>query len=98
VLAGLGQCGVITRAIARLRPAAARVPLFDLLYIDLGSFASDARNVVRDGRFDTVQGIVVPAAGGGWAYLLEATTSSSRSDAALLAGLHDVREQMVSPT
>jgi FAD/FMN-containing dehydrogenase len=93
VLAGLGQCAVITRAVIRVLPAPAAVRLFDLLYIDLATFAADARMVVRDGRFDTVQGLVVPSPVGGWAYLLEATSSSTRSDAELLAGLRDVRSE-----
>jgi len=93
MLAGLGQCGVITRAVLRLRPAPTRVRLFDLLYVDLATFAADARAVVRDGRFDTLQGIVVPSPAGGWAYLLEATSSSVRGGDELLAGLRDVRDQ-----
>ena len=91
VLAGRGQCGVITRAVVRLVPAPPTVRLFDLLYPDLGTFAADARAVVRDGRFDTVSGLVVPSPAGGWAYLLEATSSASRSDDELLAGLRDIR-------
>ena len=80
VLAGRRQCGVMTRAVLRLARAPSTVRLFDLLYVDLATFAADARTVVLDGRFDTVQGLVVPAPAGGWAYLLEATSSSSRSD------------------
>ena len=91
VLAGRGQCGVITRAVVKLVPAPSAVRLYDLLYVDLATFAADARTVVRDGRFDTVQGLVVPSPAGGWAYLLEATSSSGRSDDELLAGLRDVR-------
>ena len=91
MLAGRGQCGVITRAVLRLVAAPRAVRLFDLLYLDLGTFAADARAVVSDGRFDTVQGLVVPSPAGGWAYLLEATSSSGRGDAELLADLHDVR-------
>jgi FAD/FMN-containing dehydrogenase len=91
VLAGRGQCGVITRAVVRLIPAPASVRLFDLLYTDLATFAADARAVVRDGRFDTVQGLVVPSPAGGWAYVLETTSSSSRPDEELLSGLRDVR-------
>jgi FAD/FMN-containing dehydrogenase len=93
VLAGLGQCALITRAVIRVQPAAERLRQFDLLYADLGTFAADARTVVRDGRFDTVQGLVVPSPAGGWAYLLEATSSSGRRDDELLAGLRDVRPQ-----
>jgi cytokinin dehydrogenase len=98
VLAGRGQCGVITRAILRLVAAPSAVRLFDLLYLDLATFAADARTVVVDGRFDTVQGLVVPSPAGGWAYLLEATSSSSRGDDELLAGLRDVRgEATITP-
>jgi FAD/FMN-containing dehydrogenase len=92
VLAGLGQCAVITRAILRLRSAPARVRLLHLLYGDLGTFMADARAVVRDGRFDTVQGFVVPGVAGGWAYQLEVTTSSAVSEGTLLTGLHDIRD------
>lgn len=49
--------------------------------------------MVRDGRFDTVQGLVVPSPAGGWAYLLELTSASARGDDELLAGLRDVRSQ-----
>jgi FAD/FMN-containing dehydrogenase len=93
VLAGRGQCAVITRAVIRVSPAPTEVRLFDLLYVDLPTFAADARTVVRDGRFDTVQGLVVPGPAGGWAFLLEATSSSTRTDAELLAGLRDVRSE-----
>jgi cytokinin dehydrogenase len=91
MLGGLGQCGIIVRAVVRLRPAPAAVRVFDLLYVDLTTFAADARTVVRDGRFDTVQGLVAPSAAGGWAYLLEATSSSAHSNDELLSGLRDVR-------
>ncbi len=77
------------RPAAGPRPTAVR--LFDLLYLDLATFAADARAVVRDGRFDTVQGLVVPSPAGAWAYLLEATSSAARGDDELLAGLRDVR-------
>ncbi len=91
VLAGRGQCAVITRAVLKLVPAPSTVRLFDLLYPDLATFVADARAVVRDARFDTVQGLVLPTPTGGWAYLLEATSSSSRADGELLAGLRDIR-------
>ena len=93
VLAGRGQCGVIVRAVLNLIPAPATVRFFDLLYVDLATFAADARTVVRDGRFDTLQGLVVPSPAGGWAYLLEATSCSGRGDDALLAGLRDIRSE-----
>lgn len=79
VLAGLGQCAVITRAVVGLRPAPANLRVFDLVYGDLQTFAADSRTALRDVRFDTLQGLVVPGPAGGWAYILEATASSGRS-------------------
>jgi len=102
VLAGLGQCALITSATVRLRRAPAMVRLFDLLYDDLQTYAGDARTVVRDGRFDTVQGLVVPGTRPGaprWRFQLEATASFTPPAApdsnALLAGLRDDRSEAV---
>ena len=95
VLAGLGQCAVITRASVGLRPAPDELRVFDLVYGDLQTFAEDSRTVLRDARFDTLQGLVVPGFAGGWAYILEATSSSGRSDGELLAQLRDIRQAAV---
>jgi len=95
VLAGLGQCAVITRAVVGLRPAPANLRVFDLVYGDLQTFAADSRTALRDARFDTLQGLVVPGPAGGWAYILEATSSSGSTDAQLLAGLRDIRAAAV---
>jgi len=96
VLAGLGQCGVITRATVALRPAPTMTRLFHLFYDDLSTYARDARTVVRDGRFDTVQGLVVPGPGG-WRFVLETTAfftpPGAPDDGRLRAGLHDARSE-----
>lgn len=56
VLAGLGQCGVITRATVRLVPAPARARTFRLHYRSVADAIADQRTVIGDGRFDFVQG------------------------------------------
>lgn len=70
-LGGLGQCGVITRATLRLIPAPARARRWKLYYDSLSAFLADQREVVRDGRFDYVEGQPLPA-DGTWRYMLEA--------------------------
>lgn len=96
VLAGLGQCGVVTRATVALRRAPAMARLYQLFYDDLQTSARDARAVVRDGRFDTVQGQVLPGSAG-WRFMLESTAfftpPGAPDDARLLAGLHDSRSE-----
>ncbi|HEY8203080.1 MAG TPA: hypothetical protein VII47_17230 [Actinomycetota bacterium] len=72
--------------------------MFELFYDDLDTYARDARAVVRDARFDTVQGLVVPGPVG-WRFQLEATAfftpPESPDDAVLLAGLSDKRSDVV---
>ncbi|MFI9454329.1 FAD-binding protein [Amycolatopsis sp. NPDC052450] len=90
VLGGLGQCGVITRATLRLIPAPARARRWKLYYDSFPAFLADQRAVVRDGRFDYVEGQLIPV-DGGWRYLLEAvayyTPPAAPDEAALLDSL-----------
>jgi cytokinin dehydrogenase len=87
-LAGLGQCAVITRATVRLVPAPATVRYHRLLYPSAAALTADQRKVVRDGRFDHVQGQVqAPEDGsGGWLYVLEAASFADTPDDAALLG------------
>jgi FAD/FMN-containing dehydrogenase len=90
-LAGQGQCAIITRATLRLVPAPTRARLFTLTYPDLPTLTADCRRLLQDGRFDTVQGLILPAPGGGWSYLLEAVAffrEAPPEDDRLLAGLN----------
>lgn len=81
VRAGLGQCGIITRATVRLRPAKQRVRRWKLYYDELTTFVADQRAVVRDGRFDYVEGQpLLDPESGRWRYLLEAATYFSLPD------------------
>jgi FAD/FMN-containing dehydrogenase len=70
-LAGLGQVGVITRAVLALVPARARVRKYTLTYTTLAALAAAQRRVVRDRRFDWLEGAVGAAPGGGWQFQLE---------------------------
>lgn len=58
VLAGLGQCAVIVAATLRLLPAPETVRHYLLPYDDLQTFLDDQRTLVREGRFDYVEGQV----------------------------------------
>lgn len=95
--AGLGQCGVVTSVTLRLIPAPARARCYRVQYQDLAAFLADQRRLVVQGRFDYLEGQVLPGRSGGWRYLLEAaayyTPPATPDDAALLGGLGREREQ-----
>jgi FAD/FMN-containing dehydrogenase len=90
--AGLGQFGVIVRARLRLVPVQPSTRFYQAKYDDLHVFLGDLLTLIRDGRFDTVQGFAAPDTAGGWIYSLEATKNfmpgqEEPDDATLLAGL-----------
>jgi cytokinin dehydrogenase len=91
VLAGLGQCGIIVRATIGLIRADQNARVFLLFYSDLTAFTSDQRLLITQGRFDYVEGQVVPDASGGWRYMLEAasfyTPPKLPNNTVLLSGL-----------
>jgi cytokinin dehydrogenase len=95
VRAGLGQCGIVTRATLRLVRAPERIRRFQLFYRDFPSLAADQRRVLSEGRFDQLQGAILPDGNGGWRYQLDGAvyhaSSSAPDDKAVLAGLSDER-------
>ena len=95
IRAGLGQCGIVTRATLRLVRAPERIRRFQLFYRDLPSLAADQRRVLMEGRFDQLQGAVLPDGRGGWRYQLDGAVSmgsgSAPDDKAVLSGLSDER-------
>jgi FAD/FMN-containing dehydrogenase len=92
VRAGLGQVAVITKATIKLVTAPTQVRRFLLFYPDLATMLKDLRLLSGDGRFDTVQGAILAAAGGGFTFRIDVTkgfTDTPPDDNALLAGLSD---------
>jgi len=79
VLGGLGQCGVITRAALRLIPAPTTARRWKLYYDSLPAFLADQRTAVRDGRFDYLEGQLVPG-DDGRRYVLGAVSFSTPPD------------------
>lgn len=93
VRAGLGQVGVITRAMLALVPAPQQIRRYLLVYGDLHSLVNDERLLSADDRFDAVQGAVLPTPTG-WTFRLDAVKAFSTDppdDSLLLAGLSDNR-------
>ncbi|HZE31175.1 MAG TPA: FAD-binding protein [Actinoallomurus sp.] len=95
VLAGLGQCAIITRATVRLLPAPTSARRYQLFYPSLTALTADQRRVVREERFDYAEGQVqaAPDGSGHWLYLLEAVAfdGAPADDAGLLGDLSYTR-------
>ena len=70
VLAGLGQCGIITRATLRLIPAPETVHRHLIGYRSVTELAAAQRRFLRAGTFDYLEGQIV-AGDGGWQFVLE---------------------------
>ncbi|WP_246175431.1 FAD-binding protein [Bradyrhizobium paxllaeri] len=99
VRAGLGQCGIITRATLRLVRAPERVRRFQLFYPGLTELMADQQRVLAEERFDQLQGAILPDGAGGWRYQLDGavyyTGDRSPDDTALLKGLSGTRSAAV---
>jgi FAD/FMN-containing dehydrogenase len=91
VLAGLGQCGIITRAVVELIPAPTNTRQFFLEYSDNATFFRDMRELMERKTFDDLYNIWLPNPAGGWIYQLNAVKhfdGVEPNDARLLRGLH----------
>ena len=69
-LAGFGTAGVITRATVRVIPAPARVRRCTLELPTITAVMARQRALIHEGRFEYVQGHIVPGEHG-WRYVLE---------------------------
>jgi cytokinin dehydrogenase len=91
VLAGLGQCGIITRAVLALEPAAASARQYFVQYTDGALFFRDMRVLMERGEFNDLYNIWLPDGSGGWVYQLNAVklfdADAPPDDAELLRGL-----------
>lgn len=94
VLAGLGQCGIITRAIVRLVPAKPRVRTYLLHYTDNATFFADLRTLLARGEFDDTFTLFFPEGPGRFVYQLNAVKYFDPADPPpddhLLRGLNDI--------
>ncbi|SEF38391.1 FAD/FMN-containing dehydrogenase [Amycolatopsis pretoriensis] len=70
VLGGFGQCGVIVRATLPLIPAPERVRRFKVYYPTIEELFASQRRLLADGRFDFLQGEILPTPDG-WIYMLD---------------------------
>ena len=99
VLAGLGQCAIITRATLGLVLAPERVRRFQLFYPSLSALTADQRRALTEQRFDQLQGAILPDPSGGWRYQLEGAVFYNQDripeNEALLTGLSDIRNAAV---
>jgi cytokinin dehydrogenase len=93
VLAGQGQCAIITRAVLSLIAAQPWVREYMLPYAGLSALLRDLHAVALDRRFDGAVGLIV-ASPEGYKFALQAMrqfTPGSPPDAApLYAGLHNI--------
>ncbi|HEY3709934.1 MAG TPA: FAD-binding protein [Amycolatopsis sp.] len=90
VLAGFGRCGVIVRATLPLIPAPDRVRRVKAYYPTAGELLTRQRELLADGRFDFLQGEILPSPEG-WLYMLDAaayyTGAEEPDDRALVEGI-----------
>lgn len=66
-LAGLGQCGIITRAVIDLEPAPSLARVYTANYTDNAMFFSDMRELLGRGELDDIYNFGgIPNPAGGW--------------------------------
>jgi FAD/FMN-containing dehydrogenase len=99
IRAGLGKCGIVTRATLRLVRAPAYVRRFQLFYPDLAALTADQVWALGERRFDQLQGAVLPDPAGGWRYQLDGAVfhdgTLSSGDGGVAEGLTDLRSAAV---
>lgn len=71
-LAGLGQCGIITRAIVDLVPAQPLVRVYVIDYAEPAAFFKDLRTLLARGELNDLFNFGLSNEGGGWIYQLNA--------------------------
>jgi FAD/FMN-containing dehydrogenase len=71
-LAGLGQCGIITRATVDLVPALPLARIFQIPYRDNAEFFQDLRTLLNRGEFNEAFNVGIPNGSGGFMHGLNA--------------------------
>jgi FAD/FMN-containing dehydrogenase len=91
MLGGMGQCGLIVKAVVALVPAPTHVLSFVLGYPDWPTALHDLMRLAQDGRFDEIDGNTRERPGGGLAFNLACSVfhdaPATPSEPPLLAGL-----------
>lgn len=89
-LAGFGRCGVIVRVTLSLVAAPARARRIKVYYSTAAELRDQQRKLLREQRFDFLQGQILPS-DGGWLHMLDVATfytpPTEPDDAALVEGL-----------
>src|SRR5690606_37066162 len=97
-LGGLGQFGIITRAVVELVPAMPRAVTYQLIYFDDASMFEDLWKLLRRNEFDDVFNMWVPGGPNGFMSVLNAVKyydpSSPPDEAHLLRDLQHVAPAM----
>jgi len=90
-LAGLGQFGIITRAILDMVPAKELVRVYQINYTDSATFFDDLRTLLDRGELEDAYLFGLPDEAGGWIYQLNLgkffDAANPPNDANLLRGL-----------
>ncbi len=90
-LGGLGQCGIIVRALADLVPAEPEARTYLLHYVQAAAFFQDFRTLVGRGECNDVYTVCVPPGAGTFLYEISATVffdpAAPPDDAHLMRGL-----------
>jgi len=90
-LAGIGQYGIITRAVVDLVPAKPTVRVFQINYFDVPSLLLDMRKLIERGEFNDVSMLGFPDGAGGFILQLNAVkyfdAAHPPDNARLLRGL-----------
>ena len=69
-LAGIGQYGIITRAVVDMVPAKPTVRVFQINYFDIATLLSDMRTLAERGEFNDVSMLGFPDGAGGFVFQL----------------------------
>ena len=59
-LGGLGQIGIITKVLLKLKTAPQNVRFYRTFHADLNLFLNDLKRLINERKFDTIQGFAVP--------------------------------------
>jgi cytokinin dehydrogenase len=99
MLAGLGQCGVITRAKMDLVPAKSMARLYTINHVDNAAFFRDLRTLINRGELDECYNLWVPPFGPTPAYQIQAVAyfdpSHPPDTARLMRGLSVPHENVL---